>query len=390
VRWSGLPKRIRFIPTTLFLGVLALPAGLRGQERLPERRLLNPDAKFAESFDELGALRELTGGRVLLIDRGARAVLLADFTHGTQTPIGRNGQGPGEYQYPGELVALPGDSTLISDRFNRRFLVVGPDGRLGKTIPFPDVLSGPAEARGADPQGRIFFQGSPFNGPDADLKTIPDSVPLLRWDRSRGALDTLTRVKIPSLNINASGGPNSRMVMIRPQPYSLLDEWAVGWDGTIAIARVGDFHVEWWSGTGWVSGRPIAYAPIRVTDEDKDAFLKALQNSRGRIVINQGGSGPRDAKGPPPPAAADFVWPQTKPPFVERNSFVTPEGQFWVRRTTEARDSTPSYDLFDRQGTPIGRVLLQPGRRVVGMGRGVVYVALTDEDGLQWLERYRR
>ena len=383
----------RSSPTPFFIIAIALLTrlgSLHGQGRLPERKLVTRDAEFAESFDEVGGLRELAGGRVLVIDRGARAVVLADFTSGSQTPVGRNGQGPGEYQFPGELVPLAGDSTLISDRLSRRFLAVDPDGRPGKTIPFPDGLSGPAEARGSDPQGRIFFQGSPFSGPDADMTTIPDSVPLLRWDRARNILDTVTRVKIPGLKVNASGGANGRMVVIRPQPYSLQDEWAVSSTGALAVARVGDFHVEWWKGSQHVAGQPVSYSPIRVTEDDKDLFIKALQNSKARIVVNRGGAGPRDMKGPPPPAIGDFEWPQTKPPFVERGSFVTPEGEFWIRRTTEAHDSTPAYDVFDQRGTAIGRVLLQPGHRVVGMGKGVVYVARTDEDGLQWLERYRR
>jgi hypothetical protein len=385
-----LPTSFRFAPIALFLLSATVPGTLRGQGGLRERKLTNRDAEFAESFDEVGGLRELAGGKVLVIDRGARSVVLIDFSRGSQTPVGRNGQGPGEYQFPGDLVPLPGDSTLVSDRISRRFLVVGPDGTLGKTIPFPDGLSGPAEARGADPQGRIFFQGSPFSGPDADMTAIPDSVPLLRWDRARNTLDTVTRVKIPGLKVSTSGGANSRMVMIRPQPYTLQDEWAVGSTGSLALARVGDFHVEWWNGSQRVAGQPVSYTPVRVTDDDKNAFIKALQNSKGRIVVNQGGVGPREMKGPPPAVASDFQWPQTKPPFVERGSFVTPEGEFWIRRTTEARDSTPTYDVFDQRGAAIGRVLLQPSHRVVGMGKGVVYVARTDDDGLQWLERYRR
>jgi len=69
---------------------------------------------------------------------------------------------------------------------------------------------------------------------------------------------------------------------------------------------------------------------------------------------------------------------------------VTPAGEVWVERTRKADDPAPVYDIFDRAGRLTGRATLRPRSRIVGFGRGAVYVVRTDEDDLEYLERYRR
>ena len=46
------------------------------------------------------------------------------------------------------------------------------------------------------------------------------------------------------------------------------------------------------------------------------------------------------------------------------------------------------YDVFDAAGERVRQVRLGENRLVVGFGAGVVYVVVTDDDDLQWLERY--
>jgi hypothetical protein len=47
------------------------------------------------------------------------------------------------------------------------------------------------------------------------------------------------------------------------------------------------------------------------------------------------------------------------------------------------------YDVFDVAGRLTRQIALDGERVIVGFGAGAVYVARTDEDDLQWLERYR-
>jgi hypothetical protein len=50
----------------------------------------------------------------------------------------------------------------------------------------------------------------------------------------------------------------------------------------------------------------------------------------------------------------------------------------------------PRYDLFDQNGNRIGRAVLPAGRRLLGLGRGTLYLIATDETGIERVERYRR
>ncbi|MEO8635128.1 MAG: hypothetical protein ABI587_07615 [Gemmatimonadales bacterium] len=372
----------------LSLVTLLFAPPLVAQGQVVRKVLTRPEAEFTESFDQIQSLRELSAGRVLVTDLGPRTVVLANFSSGTVTPVGRNGQGPGEYQQPGDLIAGTADTTLLVDRASRRFLLIKPDGTMGPTVPFPDQLMGFPEPRGVDRQGRIYFQGSPFGGPGAETAEIPESVAVVRWQRGATRLDTVVTVKIPSIKMQVSNQGNARAVMMRPQPFAAQDEWQVTTDGRVAVGRVGDYHVEWVGTGAAVVGARVAYQPVKVDAADRAAFLSGMRNTRNRITVNVGGGG-RELK-PPEVNEADFDWPAVKPPFTGRGSYMAPEGQLWLQHSTATQDSTAMYDVFDGTGRQTAQVTLPRGRRLVGLGQGTLYATRTDADGLQWLERYRR
>jgi hypothetical protein len=237
--------------------------------------------------------------------------------------------------------------------------------------------------------GRIYFQASPFGGPVEDAGALPDSTSVLRWDVAAQRIDTLARVKLPALRMQVSGTSNARAVMMRPQPFAPQDDWAVAGDGRVALARVGDYHVDW-LGERPARGTPVGYERVKVADADKESFMSAMRNTRNRItIVNGGGGRGRDIK-PPEPEASEFEWPEYKPPFPGRSALMAPEGRLWLPRSTSGRDATPAYDVFDASGNLAGRFFLPKGRRVVGLGQGTLYAVRTDDDGLQWLERYER
>jgi hypothetical protein len=145
-----------------------------------------------------------------------------------------------------------------------------------------------------------------------------------------------------------------------------------------------------WLGERPARGTPVGYERVKVADADKESFMSAMRNTRNRItIVNGGGGRGRDIK-PPEPEASEFEWPEYKPPFPGRSALMAPEGRLWLPRSTSGRDATPAYDVFDASGNLAGRFFLPKGRRVVGLGQGTLYAVRTDDDGLQWLERYER
>jgi len=117
------------------------------------------------------AVRELRDGRVIVSDLLAKGVSLVDFRTGSATAIGREGQGPGEFAFPTGLVPLPGDTTLLVDPGQRRFLKIAPDGKPVGTVPFPEGLNGIVTVRGAE----LFLFGANIAPlPTVSTHFIPD------------------------------------------------------------------------------------------------------------------------------------------------------------------------------------------------------------------------
>ena len=77
--------------------------------------LAAPDRVFPVDFTQIRGTRELSDGRVIVSDRLDKGVVVADFSRGTITRIGRTGSGPAEYRLPTSLSPMPSDSTLLSD-----------------------------------------------------------------------------------------------------------------------------------------------------------------------------------------------------------------------------------------------------------------------------------
>lgn len=384
------------IPHRPFLAVLLLaaPAALLPPplpaQSVSRVSLGRAEAQLNDPFDNVTAVRELSDGRVIVADRFAKTVTLADFRAGTATAIGREGQGPGEYAFPAGLVALPGDTTLLVDPGQRRFLVLGPGAKPTGLLSFPGNMMGLLRVRGSDRQGRIYMQGNELGGLQPGA-TLPDSVAVLRWDRSRDRIDTLGKIKVPSIQSATSGSANARSFVMRVQPFSPQDDWSVSGDGQVAVVRVGDYHVEWWKPAGQrVSGPAVAYQKVAVSQADKDRFKAASGNPRGGFRMTVEGSGGRAGGAPPPaPSLSEPDWPQFKPAFRDGTSQVAPDGSLWVQRYGAA-DAPLVYDVFDASGRLARQVAMPKGARLVGFGARGIYVATTTEDELETLARYPR
>jgi len=390
------------------LGVLtALSCGALGAQAQQKAALSKPSAEYTESFTSITSIRELPSGKVLVSDRVDKIVQLVDLVANTASKVGRDGNGPGEYAMPMALLGLPDGTTLIQDPLNRRFLVVGTDGKPGAFMDMPRppsagnggpvMMIGGFDARGTDSKGRLYFQASPF-GPGG---TTLDSVAILRWDRSGSDMDTVGFVKQPAGSATASSSGGGMRVMIGGgKRFAPTETWGVAADGRVARVLPEPYRVVWMSGPSQMAPGPIVpYTPMKVTEADKQEFIEAQKRNRPMMITMGGpGGGARPGGGgggggnfqAPPPEFAD-----TKPPFVAGPNgggavVVTPEGEVWVLRTRPAGDKIPTYDVFDRTGTLVKKVSLNPSSRVVGFGKGSVYVVRTDEDDLQYLQKYAR
>jgi hypothetical protein len=376
--------------STLLLLAASVPAIA---QQVPVQQLSKPEVEFPDPFDQVTSVRELRDGRLIVADLYARAVSLVDLKSGSATVIGREGQGPNEYGFPTGLVALPHDTTWVVDPAQSRFLVILPDGTPSGTVAFPDEFGGMARVKGADARGRIYAQGTGFTlGPGSDPRTLPDSAPVVVWDRTARSVTPVGKVKIPAVAVSTSGSAGSRSVTMRQQPFPLADDWAVTSAGRVGLVRSGNYHVEWSAPAPRV-GPAVAFRPVPVTDTDKKELEDRMKDRRGalRITRTDGNSSGPISSAPPPsaPAEPQVDWPAQKPPFVPTTAITSPEGEIWVERSQPA-GAPELIDVFGPAGALVRQVRMPSKTRLVAVGARGIYAARTDQDGLWYLQRYRK
>ena len=363
-------------------------------QQVPEVRLAKADVRFPHEFSSITGLRELPDGRVLVTDGIDETLLRLDLKTGKADTVGRAGQGPGEYKTPDLLFPAAGGGTLLVDLGNARLsffdaalkyqesspISRGEPGR-GMTMVIP---------QGVDNQGRIYFQGV-MRDPGAGRA---DSGVVLRYDRTSEAIDTVAKVKLAEVKVTSSGSANNRSMSMSPVPLSPDDQWGVGPDGRVAIARMADYHLEWLApGGATARGAAASWKPVPIRDADKNEWAADMagglsimvSNDNGRMSVRMGRGGPAGRDRDREERIKSLEWPAAKPAF--RSVRVSPEGDAWVERYVAA-GAAREFDVFGPDARLKRRVILPVGRRLVGFGKGVVYLRHTTEDELQYLERY--
>lgn len=305
--------------------------------KLPPVRLLGPvTARSTETLGSIGTAVPLPGGKVLVNDILNRRVVMfdstlanvtvvADTTSATANAYGARGGG---------LIGYGGDSALFIDPASLSMMVVNPNGELTTVRAVPraneiNLLSGGPNGRpGFDPQGRLVYRGlararqgggpggarqgggqggaqggarqqrggggggggggTAFGGGPGgfsfQLPEQPDSAPIVRVDLASRALDTLATFKIPKIDIKATqtadGRPNI-ITTVNPMPNT--DDWALLSDGTIALVRGHDFHVDWRKPDGTIVSSPkLPFEWQRMNDEEKQAVIDSSRAAMER------------------------------------------------------------------------------------------------------------
>jgi len=430
---SSLASRFALGASAALLTVAPLPA----QQRPPARQL-GAVLATSEPFAALSAVRQLPGGRVLVNDPAGRRVLLLDTALkqlkvvADSTPSTATAYGP----RPGGLLAYRGDSTLFVDPASLSMLVIDPAGTIARVMAAPrpnDVgflVGGPLGNAGFDARGRLVYRtltrnfGRGMPGQDGPLPVQPDSTPLVRFDLASRAMDTAAFIRIPPMRMNivrGDGGQVRSMTSVI-NPMSVVDDWAVLPDGSLAILRGREYRLDVLGADGKLAvGEKVAFDWQRLTDDDKTRIvdssrkaMEALRASGGGMVLNGGGPAaggdggagrmvetmrmdgaaggqPAVVTGGSPLTGASlppltFVEPSElpdyRPAFSGGAMRADAEGRVWVRTNpTKPLAGGPEYDVLDRAGKLVERVAIPRGTTILGFGPGVVYLGVRDTSG---------
>jgi hypothetical protein len=224
---------------------------------------------------------------------------------------------------------MAGDTTIAADPLFRRYLVLGPDLRVHRTVTFPPAAPGTATGQAAPDREEVFAtHGTP---------TVADLwVTLIRVSLRTGEVTPVLRLRHAPFTLLEAGG-QPIMVLLR---YAPTDAFGVTAGGRIAVVRADGYRVDWFDreGARLATGPTTPFDLVPVAPEER----------RG-------------------PFGATLPEPQVKPPFRADHVRMDPAGHLWVRREERYGATRQRYDVF---------------------GPGSAYLVLTDDDGLQWLERH--
>jgi hypothetical protein len=404
-------------------------------QSLPPIRQLGPVTAVAkEPLGAVSSVRHLPNGRVLVNDILGRRVVLFDSTLATATIVADTTSATANAYgtRPGGLITYRGDSTLFIDPASLSMLLIDANGKVVRVMSAPraqDVgflVGGPFGNPGFDPQGRLIYRAPPNfmtmrppagasgNRPP-QFPTPPDSAALVRFDLATRKVDTVTYFKTPkfSLNVTQSSEGGVR-VTSTTNPLPQGDDWALLPDGTIALVRTRDYHIDWLGPDGTLSASPkIPFQWERLTDEGKVAFIDsakvAIEKARasgqfGReggpqimtrtavegaaagaqrggnttvTTVGPGGGAP-GGQLPPLVMVQPSELPDYKPAFAPGSTRADADGNLWIR-TSQNVNGIPVYNVVNRKGELIDRVQLPQNRVLVGFGAGgVVYLAVRD------------
>lgn len=375
------------LATTTIVALLSLP--IAGQEGDQGTVLQQPVTVFPEQFSQIRSVVELPGSSVLVADYLEQRVVRMSGS-GMLAMVGGEGGGPQEYRLPSGLFPWQGDSVLLYDRGNERFAVISPEAAIVRTFSrHPEEVPYGIHPSGTDRQGRIYFAIPPW-ARAARPEAPPDSVWTAHWSQTERRVEPLVVIKGLTRPTKPRRGPGFPYVA-----FASRDGWAVAGDGAVAVVRSQPYHVEWLLPDGrTVSGPEVGYQEIPVTQDDRVAHVRRFLSRNPTSGRGPGGGlglvpadQLSDTKVNEMVSTNEFA--SVLPPFDASSVVISHDGnQLWVLRSLSV-GTAPRYQVFDRSGAVVNEVTLPPLSELVALGARGVYLAVTDQDGLQQLELHR-
>lgn len=411
----------------LTMGAAAPGSAQTSAQIPPVRQLGRIEAVTKEPLADVGGIRPLSDGRVLLIDRQGKRVVLfdsslqhvtvvADTTSGTAKAYGGRG---------GTILPYKGDTSVFADNASLAMLIIEPDGKLGRAVAAPRGPGGGLPyLAGAyvDPTGHVLSvwnsaAAGRLGGAGARGAAVPSAAPQASGTTQRTTdSSVILRVEIESKHVDSVGwltpttqtyytstGPAGgiRREFI-DNPMQLNDAWTMMPDGTVAIVRELDYHVDWFApDRPKVSTPRIPHQWEHVTDSMKAVMLDSIKHADTLSAIRElafydslgkAGGLPPGFKVAMSDLLSQFVdaseLPDYYPAFAQPDSLGNGivkgdcEGNLWIRVSgVKGPGGGPVFDIVNREGKLIDRVQIPGGTRLTGFGPGVAYLSSREGSG---------
>ncbi|HEY8484982.1 MAG TPA: hypothetical protein VIL13_10255 [Longimicrobiales bacterium] len=318
----------------------------------------------AYQFDQVTAegLASDGAGRLHVLDRAGRRVLVYDAEGRHVATHGRPGGGPGEIAAPSALAVGPGDSIWVADIGNRRYTIFPPTAGEARSVPFPEEAGFAVGVLAIDDGGPVqAFRAAPR--PDGPNPEPPRTI--LRLAGDGAILDTIWTTAPPQVDEVQSGNPAQRQIVVirMPRAFEMPQLWQRFASGGFVVADTAEYVLRLIDDNGNEVRRIARDLPARQTTEaDKELARKRLREQfrRGggiRITIRDGGPG--GPAGPPPEHLLQAqLNAMTFAPVIPRITGirVDPHDRIWVGVSIDEAGTTERIDIYDRNGTLLGEL----------------------------------
>ncbi|MBC8087860.1 MAG: hypothetical protein H7Z40_11390 [Phycisphaerae bacterium] len=425
-------------------------------QSVPLIDVARPDATSADRFGRIVNVRSLANGSLLINDAGRRQLLLVDQALNNRRVVldsssAYMGYGPSE----AALAPYTGDSLVLMNRYALSMI----DARTGTIVRWtparmvPMLTLNNGQTVGVDPDGNYVFRASVRPAPatasangEPAKPAVPVGVDSGLVVRVNFATRAVTRVvklfQQPSGKIFMNKAEDGRMVartVVNVLP--LADEFAVLSDGTVAVLRVSDYHVDFVNIDGKLESSPkLPFSFVSLTVNDRQILIDSARSAQAaadaagistmaregaavatgvavakatglngtkpgegfKVDVQQTGAvaagtvaaNPGQAvQGTLPFAmrSSDIEYipaerlPSRHPAFTGGRAMVVDlSDNLWIHTTAKdpSMQNGVMYDVVNRNGALSRRVRIPAGRTVAGFGaNGVVYLRFQDDAG---------
>lgn len=329
--------------------------------------VISPADEDSAGFFEASDVDVLPGHRIVVLDRQGKKIVLFDEEGHLLAQYGREGSGPGEFQYPLELTVTPGGGVTVFDLMNRRL------ERFDSTLApkAPDPFQVPYFG------GRLAFAGPYLVLPTTDPTDLSsstqilsalgpaDSVEIVRYAREAGK-----PIQLESCGMGFSG---------MPRIFAPTTHWAAGQDGLVVVVGTGRYEVDLYRQPGFRLERRIrrAVPAIQATAEMAKASMGGamrVMTSAGERVCDADEVVEQRGFAPQVPPISDVA--------------VSPRGNIYLERWAP-KDEPRSIDLLSPDGAYMGTLASGFPFPAAFLGDDRIVVTEEDEMGLRSVVVYR-
>ena len=300
-----------------------------------------PAAQGDYAFGRVQTFMVDGSGSIYVLDRMNFNIKVFDLSGRCLRTFGRQGQGPGEFQYPYGLSLNQTSGELALHELGDGISYFNTDGTFLRHISLKTADSLRAVV---DAKGDIYVQEYIRKGDEAH-----DETKKLASDGS--------------LIANIAEGPS--WFVFKPDPFKAMSYFAIDQANNL------------------VFGQPLTYE-IRFYGPADTKVFKKIMREYDRVAVTSAEREQEDKRRTPSGATIKHEFSKYHSAF--RRFFTSDLGHLFVETWEKTKEGERIHDIFDGEGRFLSRVPLKPSGITILNGK--YYALEEDEDGYQYVKRY--